>query len=446
MSLLAQLVHTLWHAPLSPLRMGRRARLFLALYMLLAGALLALLAWLLLRHASDIKAALVGYLLPESWSLAGYLLLDNFLAQQTKAVVVNAVVSGTLVLVSVLLFPVKEQASLAFEREARLTDQPIHEFPLWFQGWEEIKLVLLYLAAQMSVFWIGYHPHPGHKAAATALSFVYLWSTVALDFISPLLQRHRLRYSQILKTLLGHPLAMLGFGALFSLPAVLAGMYVKTHPGLAARPAVALLFGGNLLSIVWACAGGTWLGARLLEPAAATPRSAGVSRLLAWTALLLLLGGNGYVFGSLALSVQRKSQLLKCHYSVDPATLRLTRPSISGLLRGRAELGLHFELTVYNPTRFDVELEDNRLEIRHGQTLVARSRLTPMRVPAGQTQRQHLALRLILDPTALLKGRALLTDKWTVTLYARIARGIELPIYIRHGFARTLREQLGREE
>ena len=242
MSFLSQLAHSLIWAPLSPLRLRPRAVAYLLQYIACAGAILGGTAWFLVAHQDDLRQVLLRYLLPESWVAAGGVLVDWFLATQTRAVVVNATVGGTLVLISVLLFPLKERVSAAYERGADLTDDAPSEFPLWFQAAEELKLVLLYVAAQMLILWIGYHPHPLRKQAATLLSFAYLFATFSVDFISPLLQRHRLSYSQILKVLLRHPVVLLSFGALFSLPGVLVGHLVARDTTIAFRDAIVRRF------------------------------------------------------------------------------------------------------------------------------------------------------------------------------------------------------------
>jgi len=470
MSFLAQLAHSLVLAPISPLKLKARAALYLVLYVLLAAGILGGLAWLLIANQEDLRQAILRYLLPESWTTTGGVMLDWFFATQTRAVLVNGTVSGTLVLISVLLFPVKEKVSAAFEKDVRLTSEPPHEsrssrpsgalrdeaagFPLWFQGLEELKLVLLYVAAQMVIFWIGYHPNPLRKQAATLLSYAYLFATFSVDFISPVLQRHRLRYSQIVKTLLRHPAALVLFGAFFSLPAVLAGHHVARDPSLSFRDSILLLFAANLLGIIWGCLGGTWLGAKLLESttivcSARPPHRTTIPRVsswpvraVAWLAVLVTLGGGGYLFGGLALSVHHKSQILKCRYSMVAGSLRFAKPKLRSLLRGIVDIGVGFKLRIDNPTSFDVVIDRNRLEVRHEQSLVATSRLSPMRIPAGQQQVQDVRLMVETQPSVLLKGRRLLQDRWSLTLYVEVVDGFDFPIYLKHTFAETVREQL----
>lgn len=439
-----QLAAALVGAPAALLRLRAGAWALLLLYILLAGGLLGGAAALLLSHQEQARAAILGYVLPESWLVAADWLIQRFLASQTRAVLVNALISGTLVLTSVLLFPLKERVSAAFERGSKLTDAEPRELPLRVQGWQELSLLLLVLALQLGIIWLGYPPDPTRKLAATALSYLVLFFTFAVDFISPLLQRHGLRYSQILKTLLRHPFATLPFGAFFSAPAVAVGLVVARSPELSFSTAVVALFAANLISIVWGCVGGTWVGAALLGPARRVRRSSPLTRGLVWLLLLAALGAEGYVFGAVARSFHHKSQLLKCRYTVVPGTLSFSRPRLLSLLRGQVKVQVAFDLAIENPTPFDVAIEDNRLEVKHGQTPVAVSRLAPLAVPAKARRVQRLQLSIEARPSVLLKGRKLLQDAWDVTLYLRVAEGLELPIYLKHTFARSVREQLGK--
>jgi len=445
LGLCAQLFAALVGAPAAPLRLRGRAWGLLLLYVLLAGGVLGGLAALLLTYQEQARAALLGHVLPESWIVVAELLIDRFLAAQTRAVLVNALITGTLVLISVLLFPLKERLGAAFERGSGLTERPGRELPLLLQAGQELKLLLLYLALQLSIIWLGYTPDPTRQLAATLLSYLLLFWAFAIDFISPLLQRHGLRYSQILKTLLRHPLAALAFGAFFSAPAVAAGLLVARTPALPLSTAVLALFGANLVSIVWGCLGGTWLGARLLAPAARSRRSGRPARALTWLLLLALLGVNGYVFGAAARSLHRKSQLLKCRYSLVPGSLSLSRPRLASLLQGQLSVGVAFRLQIENPTGFDLAIEDNRLVVRHRESVVAEGSLTPLAVPAGETRVQPVKLTVEARPAVLLRrGRALLQDAWSVTLYLRVAEGVELPVYLRTAeLTRSVREQLG---
>lgn len=433
-------------APFAWLRVRGRTLGWLLCYLLACTVVLGACAYLLLQNQDDIRKALLSYVFPESWHLAAGALVDRFLATQSKAVLINAIASGSLVLVSVLLFPLKEKVSASFEREGELTPEAIDEFPLWRQGLEEAKLLAIYVAAQLAILWVGYHPDPTRKLLATVLSYLYLFSTFTIDFCGPLFQRHKLRYSRILKLLCKHPLLLFGLGGLLTLPPVLTGLYVTKHPELPLSTAVWALFAANVLAIVWGVIAGTWLASRLLEAGHETRRPHGLVRAVFGLALVAVLAVELWAYGAVALAIHHKSQILKCNYSVVPTSLRFDRPKLLGLLRGRVDVGVRFDLRVENPTRYDVSIENNRLEVRHGESLVATGKLAPMAVPAGKTRVQTLALSLSLRPAVLVKGRALLKDKWSATLFLEVAKGLELPIYLRHTFAKAVKKKLGAKQ
>ena len=176
-----------------------------------------------------------------------------------------------------------------------------------------------------------------------------------------------------------------------------------------------LLFGANLLAMGWAAVSGTWLAARLLDQARASRPAPWPARLLVWTAILAVLGWSGFVFGNLGAALHRKTQILKCHYSADWSSFRLELPELNlrsamgSLLSGTVPVGARLTVRVQNPTELEVSLERSTLELRHQRTLVARTRLEPLRLPAGATVERQLELRLELQPAALLKGKALLS-------------------------------------
>ena len=369
----AQLSAALVGAPAAPLRLRGRARTLLLLYVLLAGALLGGLAAALLTYQEQARAALLGHVLPRSWIVVAELLINRFLATQTRAVLVNALVTGTLVAISVLLFPLKERLGAAFERGAGLTDGPPRELPLRVQAGQELKLLLLYLALQLSIVWLGYPPDPARQLAATLLSYLLLFFSFAVDFIGPLLQRHGLRYSQILKTLLRRPLASLAFGAFFSAPAVTAGLLVARTPALPFSTAVLVLFGANLVSIRLGLSGGHLARRAAAGPGGPVPPLLAsrprpdlccCSRCSASTALMWLPG----TAMALHCCTQRPLLLSAATRLGARVSSASPCPRLAGLLRGRLRVGVAFRLQIDNPTRFDLAIEDNRLQIRHRES------------------------------------------------------------------------------
>lgn len=430
-------------ALVAPLRLRTRSLGLLVAYLLLAGLILGLVGTLLQRHGLALRAALAGYLLPESYRFAGNLLVEHLVKSQARAVLVNAVASGALLLVSLLLFPLKERLSAAFERDAVLTGKEGHELPLWRQGFEELKLVLLYLTAQMLIFWVGYDPSPLRKDLATWASYGFLVFTFAVDFLSPLLQRHGVTYARLFVVLLKRPLAALLFGAFFASPTIVLALWVGRDASLPVTDGVLVLFGANVLAMSWAVVSGTRLAAALLPVAEATPVPPRALRLLALLAVLACFAWNATTFTQLGLALHHKSQILKCVYRPDWSSFALDLPkSGSGwvstalraaraLVSGNVELGAQLTVAIENPTPYDVVLEKNRLELAHAGTHVGSTQLSPVRLPAGQTVTQRLRLTLRLNPAVLAKGRELLRDAWQLTLWLEIRPGFEFPLYLR---------------
>jgi hypothetical protein len=342
-------------------------------------------------------------------------------------VLINASVGASWTALS-LLFAIKERLSSSFERDARLVDGPSRPLPLYLQGFEEAWLALLFATAQMSVFWIGYEPDARRRQLALALSWAALFVSASVSFIAPLLQRHGLRYATIGKLLVKRPITLFGFGALFTLPAVLLGRHALAHSwslGQALRAVAAC----TVVSVALATLAGTWLASRLL-PAAHTTRPPGLlARAAVNLALLALTAFNVHRFGAVALSLHHKSQLLKCKYQL--TSIGIDLPSLSAALKKSVDVNLKLDLRIENPTPFDVEIEDNRLELSHDGVNVATARISPLAVPAHETRMPHVEIPLHVEVATLTHAREL-TDwsRWKGTLFVWVAKDFELPIYL----------------
>jgi MFS family permease len=373
-------------SPLAIVRLPRRSWRLLSLYMGLAAAVLAVSAWLIAANKDSLRALALEYLFPESWHFAVRYVIDRFLAEQQFAILANAIVGGSLLLVTVLLFYVKEIVSASYEEDAKLCDEPMEELPLWEQGWQEIKLFLFFVAVQASIFWIDYYPGAWRRPVALVLSYGFLFF-------------------------------------MFAAPSLIAARLWPLD--------ITAIFAANVVGIAWAAVAGTWLGAKMLGDFRATPRSRVPSRVVAWLVLAALLGWNGYRYGALVLSIHHKSQLLKCDYSVDTSSFGVDRPGLTALLDDDITLGVHFDVRITNPTEFKVEIEDNRLELRHGGELMGITKLSPLSVESGATVDQRVVLSLQMEPTKLAKGLDLLDlEDWEMTLYLEVAPHFELPVYL----------------
>jgi hypothetical protein len=428
----------LWRAPLSLRKLRAGSAAWLAVYLALATGIFALVGRFIVAHEGHARRAFVAYIFPDRWQDAGHLLVDRLFGAQQHAVLVNAAVGASLLLVQVLLFPVKERLSARFERDAKLVDgaDAGHGLPLLVEAREELLLALAFLAAQGSIFWIGYSQDPSRRLLATVLSHAFLMASFGVDFLTPILQRHGHRYATTLALVAGHPVLLLAFGGLFTLPSVLVGRWIAAHPALPLATAITALFAANVLAVAWAAVAGTFAGARLLPEARREKPPGRFTRTLAWTVLVGLLGWNAWRFGAVGLSLHHKSQLLKCEYALDWTSVRLERPGVlelaSGLRHDRLQVGVSFDVTISNPTRFDVEIEDNRLELAKDGQRFASTRVTPLAVPAGGRSRVHMQLPVVLTPGQLARGTELLqAEGWTVTLWLAVAPGFELPIYLR---------------
>lgn len=416
-------------APLSLFALPKKTWGYFALYLALCAVVLGGSGYLIFRSENLMRDLVLAYLFPDSWHSAMGFVADRFLEAQSKAVLANVAVIGSLAMVSLLLFPFKEMLSASFEREAKLITDPVQEHPLWEQGWEEIKLFVGVLAIQGAVFWIGYTTVGWRVVAAAVLGNLLTFAVYAVDFIAPPFQRHYGHYSRILKTLAMHPIACLGFGAIFAAPALIA---TTAFGDMRLETMVGLTCAINVVGIAWAAVAGTWLGSKLYPDFVRTKRSSIPARVLTWLVVGGLLVFNGYTFGSLTWSVHKKSQILKCEYSLVWTSFDVDLPGLGSLLADKPEVGVSFEVEIKNPTSTPVELEENRIELRHQGDLLGTAKLRSFRVDAHSTARQRVGASLGLSPKTIAKRNTSLLslESWTITLYIQVAPGFEFPVYL----------------
>jgi len=429
----------------------------LGLYVLLGTILIGLVSAFFVRHEGRVHQTIADYLFPESWHFAVQHLIDRFLASQSRLVLVNVAIMSSFLLISLVLFRVKERLSFGYEQDAELISEPADELPLMVEFWEEVKLFLFYITTTMSLFWVAHHPAPWRHHLALVLSYIFLFMTVAIDFISPTLFRHKMKYAVVIKTLFQHPIATLGFGCVFALPPLIAAHLMNalgvTHWGFT----LLVVSCAQILSIVWACVGGTYLAARLFDSAKATRPPMMITQVSFWCMLLGLLFLNLYAFGGLARTLHHKSPIFKCEYSIVTDSFEVTPPSVLGalndLVRGRFKDALpkvidavgdvregkvttriSFDLEIKNEKSGRLELEENRLEIRYKSDLITTTKIQPFYVEAGATSVEKMAFDVALDKELVKRLPTLWSEgakDLKITLYVRIAEGIDFPIYLK---------------
>jgi hypothetical protein len=427
-----QLHHALVESPKAILRLPSASWVFAGFYMTACAILCVLLTATMATNEGRVGEVALGWLFPESWHFVISGMGEFFLRSQSLQVLVNMAVAGSVVLVSITLFPLKEHLSHSYEKEAGLTDESVNPLPLHVEAWEETKLLLLYATCFMSVFWVGYHPSPWRQHLATVLSTTFVALTFAIDFISPTLFRHRMRYTTVFRALFSQPLGTLAFGFLFATPPLVAGWVMASVSPNNWVWILGVLFIVEVFAIVWACVGGTWMAAKMWPEVKDIRKPWWGFVGLFWVSLLALFTWNVLSFGAVGKSLHAKSPMFRSHYTLVPGTLDLQGAGLREILSGEANVGFSVDVEIQNPTATDLELENNRLEIWHGQDLVATTRLNPVTVSAGTEQIQNVGLDLNLDLSMVTKGLGLLdTDQWSLTLFIEVKPGLEFPLYLK---------------
>lgn len=429
MNVLKQLKLPLIDSPLSLRFIKKRSLTWGIFYSICTFVVFGLFIWAMLSHQDEIKALLLDYLFPKSWQGISEKLANFMFESQTKTVLSNMILSGSLVLASITLFPVKEKYSAEFEQDAGYSNGSIREFPLTLQAWEEIKLFLLYLTAQSVILWIGYYPYQWSTVLSITLSYVFLFFTFGLDIIAPTLQRHRINYSLMLKYLLKHPLMVMCFGLLYSLPLVLISHYVFKQTELSFIEMTSILFLTNILFLSLAIPAGTHFASNILPSIRQLSPPAKSKVKFVYGLLSLLLVTSLFLHSRIVVSLHHKSQLLKANYDLDWSSIEFDLPTLTQLTSGKALSQFSIDVVIHNPTEFDIVIETSEIVVKQERKIIANIDLDGFALQSGETKRVTLKLdsdsnlSLVSDFDQILNG-------WQIDMFIDVWPGIPFMVNI----------------
>ncbi len=431
MKLNQQLSLSLFRAPLTLFQQDKRSWLALASYLTVGLAIFALFGYLLLQNQASIKQLLLDYLFPQSWHSISEQLLAFFFESQSKQVLGNLILSGSLVVASIFLFPVKELYSASFEKSKNYPNGRTHEFPLWMQAIEETRLFLFYLTAQLTILWIGYYPYEWANITSITLSYLFLFYTFGLDIISPTFQRHRIKYSKINKLLSKNAVATLLFGLIYSLPALLLSQWILTLESLNLLEVCIILFSINLLFIGLSIPAGTEIASRLLPENATTKPVTRASKRVGYSVACLLLITGLVLHIRLVQSMHHKTQVLKANYSINWDSFQFDYRSVGDLLSGDSFGNFSFELTIENPTEFDLVFENSQLYINKNELPVSQVAIAGFSVPAQSEKEVAMKFDAKSNFSQLTLGNlSEILEHWTIELHIELFPGIPFIIEV----------------
>ncbi len=406
--------------------LDRRAWALFISYLCVAGGVVTGVALLLVTLGPDIRDALLEYLFPEHWRMAGKMLFERYLNEIGEQVLAIFILNGGMSAISMTCFAIKEGLSRRIEHTNPLLPFGHEPWPLWRQAVEELKFAVLYLLAYNIIFWVFYFIPEGLRIVPKALSYFVLFTFFNITFLCPLFLRHRIGYGRMVRTFFVRPFAAYGFAAFYLAPGLIAAWLLKGQ-GHDLSTVVGVLLGIHVFTVAPAAAGGTWVTARLLPKAQSMRPSRWFTRAIGWLVMFAMLGVSGYVWATLAGSINAKTQILKCQYRVDWSTFDYKLPSMSDLT-----VGLSVDIEIHNPTDVDVLVEDSRLEVENKEKHFATVQIGRIEVPAGETRRERVDLKLEISLGRLLEYKELLVAKdWKFTLWIQVDEDWEFPIYIK---------------
>ena len=423
MTLIQQLGEAFYKAPLSLRLLNKRSLKWLSIYLVSGLTIFTLFTWLLLENQQPIKQAILDHFFPQSWHELSEQLADFLFESQTKTVIGNMILGASLVLASMFLFPIKEKYSAAFEQDGRYQNGPVKEFPLWLQAWEETKLFIFYLTAQSVILWVGYYPYSWTKGLSIFLSYLFLFFTFGVDFIAPTLQRHKTRYSLMLKVLLKKPLLVLSFGLFFSLPVVLISRYIFTIETLTLVEITGILFIINIIFLTLAVPAGTRVASMLMPEVKRTLPPKKQTKFKAYSILFVTLVVTLFLHGRLIASLHHKSQILKANYSVDWSSFDYKLPSFSQFFNGKALSNLSFDVIIENPTEFDIIIEQSQIFVEKKEKAIATIDLSGFEIPSGESRKVKMKFDSTSDISQINNLNELM-EGWRVDLEFELWPGI----------------------
>lgn len=408
---------------------SKQSALFLALYLGVGLAIFGACSFLGITYQDVIYQALLDYIFPSSWHSAAELIVDFFFESQSKIVLAGLISSGSLVMASLLLFPLKENCSAAYEKAMGLPNGPGKELPLWIQGIEEGKLLLLYVTSQMVILAIGYYPFIYTQIIAEILSVVFLAFTFGIDFIAPTLQRHGIKYNAVIRLLLKRFLSTILWGAFYALPILYLGKYLLSQEELTLIEVSSAIFGINLLFLSFAIASGTYIASALVPKAKLIPPISVPLKKSAYLIIGILFTAGLIFHGRIFMSIHHKSQVFKMNYDISWKDVDIKMDSIFTLFKEQGEIAINFPLQVSNPTAYDFELEDSFIIIKQADREIAHMAVSRLIVPAGKQVIQHMHTDIRITGKSLSGFRELMSG-WSAYLEYDVLPGIPLIIKI----------------
>jgi len=423
MTFIQQIKIAFIEAPFSLVKLKRSSLQWLGIYSAVGIIIFGLFVWFMLSHQQLIKNALLDYFFPQSWHGISEILAEFLFESQTKTVVGNMIISGSLVMASIFLFPIKEKYSAEFEKDAQYNNGKAEEFSLIYQAWEESKLLLIYLTAQSVILWIGYYPYLWTTWLSIALSYLFLFFTFGLDFISPTLQRHQIQYSVIMKVLFKRPLLPILFGLLFSLPIILLSRLVFSYEELTLIEISSILFLTNIIFLTLAIPAGTLVATRLFPVIQQTLVPKKKSIVWGYSVMMITLVFFLTLHTQLIISFHHKSQLLKAEYDIDWSSIDFNMPSFSQLTSGKALSNLSFDIVINNPTEFDIIIEDSQIFVEQKDITIATIDLNGFELPSGENKRISFNMDTHSDFSKVSDFVDILDD-WRVDIHLQVWPGI----------------------
>jgi len=376
---------------------------WLTVYQLSALTVLGTVLVLTKFYGPAARDALMAAFLPTEWHSFLIDLGERVFLEKITSIAISAGYGGVIVLIGITLFPIKEKLSLTYEEERFPEIDRGEDVSLPGQGWEEVKLLFLYLLFQLASLYLFVQGSEFLGFVSKGLSYFYLILAMALDHCLPFFHRRGKNLQQTAYFLLRHaPVYFLLMGVLCMAPAII--LEQLTQRGFRADSGITLLVFTEVLGMTAACIAGSHLGGKLvtrMSQLELAPRW--------WNLLYNSISICAFAFFITALSwwlqaASNHHQLLKCRYEPlwrDFSYKVTGKESTDGR---DAIIRLSLPLAVHNPTDSNLSLDYTTFHLLSDSTSIGQAKALGDPIPSNGSQTLHLEFSVTLPTKKALRG------------------------------------------
>lgn len=373
--------------------MSSKTQKIAAIYIITLMILSGILTALVIINQDNLTRAALSFILPDAWVDSLERHIDQFIHHQTH-LFVNILVSVLFIVMPIVLSPICEMFSESYEADLSSHHESHHEANVMndrslSQSVSQSILdsaLLLVIYVSLTLLTLRLSIYDGTRGIANALSFIVTMFVIAVDFISPTLSRHKLKPTDIYKSIVvDHPIISIKFALTQSIILIALGYLIVSN--LNAVSGFICLVVLNIIMLTASTLIGTSIAVHILRD---TPvHHSGLFKYSFWGVITLSLIMNVPFFQRVTTDLYHISPVLKCHWQMIPGSLKINQSRILSL-----EKTIQFDVKVTNSTNRLAEVGENTITAFHKETLLGETQLPMFSVPAHTSLTQTIKVSI----------------------------------------------------